>query len=81
MGRAMSEMWEYSHMQGMTGIFPGNIGSPIGGHTGMVGMIEMLRGVSVPPLMSRPPMGPNGPVGGGNYIAFKPRTEEDEMKD
>ncbi|PHU06970.1 N6-adenosine-methyltransferase MT-A70-like [Capsicum chinense] len=68
-------------LRGMTGIFPGNIGSPIGGHTGMVGMIEMLRGVSVPPLMSRPPMGPNGPVGGGNYIAFKPRTEEDEMKD
>ncbi|OIT20364.1 PREDICTED: N6-adenosine-methyltransferase MT-A70-like [Nicotiana attenuata] len=81
MGRAMSEMWEHSHMQGMTAMFPGNMG-PRGGHRGMVGMMGMPRGVGVPPPMPRPPMGPNGGfVGGGNSIALKPRTEEDDMKD
>ncbi|CAN4127893.1 unnamed protein product [Withania somnifera] len=78
MGRAMSEMWEHPHMQGMTAMFPGNMGGPRGGHRGMVGMMGMPRGVGVPPPMPRPPM---GPVGGGNLIALKPRTEEDEMKD
>ncbi|XP_009757794.1 N6-adenosine-methyltransferase MT-A70-like [Nicotiana sylvestris] len=81
MGRAVSEMWEHSHMQGMTAMFPGNMG-PRGGHRGMVGMMGMPRGVGVPPPMPRPPMGPNGGfVGGGNSIALKPRTEEDDMKD
>ncbi|KAM3378918.1 N6-adenosine-methyltransferase MT-A70-like isoform X2 [Capsicum galapagoense] len=81
MGRAMSEMWEHPHMQGMTAMFPGNMGGPRGGHRGMVGMMGMPRGVGVPPPMPRPPMGLSGPVGGGNSIALKPRTEEDEMKD
>ncbi|PHT40548.1 N6-adenosine-methyltransferase MT-A70-like [Capsicum baccatum] len=80
-GRAMSEMWEHPHMQGMTAMFPGNMGGPRGGHRGMVGMMGMPRGVGVPPPMPRPPMGLSGPVGGGNSIALKPRTEEDEMKD
>lgn len=48
----------------------------------MVGMMGMPRGVGVPPPMHRPPMGPNGQIGGGgNSIALKPRSEEDELKD
>lgn len=78
MGRAMSEMWEHPHMQGMAAVFPGNMGGLRGGHRGMVGMMGMPRGVGVPPPMTRPPM---GPVGGGNPISLKPRSEEDEMKD
>ncbi|KAK4730174.1 hypothetical protein R3W88_023162 [Solanum pinnatisectum] len=81
MGRAMSEMWEHPHMQGMTAMFPGNMSGPRGGQRGMVGMMGMPRGVGVPPPMHRPPMGPNGPIGGGNSIALKPRSEEDELKD
>ncbi|CAN4076715.1 unnamed protein product [Withania somnifera] len=78
MGKAMSEMWEHPHMQGMTATFPGNMGGPRGGRRGVVAMMGMPRGVGVPPPMPRPSM---GPVGGGNPIALKPRTEEDEMKD
>lgn len=78
MGRAMSEMWEHPHMQGMAAMFPGNMGGPRGGHRGMVGMMGMPRGVGVPPPMPRPTM---GPIVGGNSIALKPRSEEDEMKD
>lgn len=68
-------------MQGMKGISPGNMGGSRGGHRGMVGTMGMLRGVGVPPPMPRPPMLPNGLVGGGNSIALKARTEEDVRKD
>ncbi|KAM3325537.1 hypothetical protein P3S67_000662 [Capsicum chacoense] len=78
MGRAISEMWEHPHMQGMTAMFPGNMGLPRGRHRGMVDMLGIPKGVGIPPSMHRLPMGPNGPVGGGNSIALKPRTKEDE---
>ncbi|XP_047252722.1 N6-adenosine-methyltransferase MT-A70-like isoform X2 [Capsicum annuum] len=81
MGRAMTEMWQHPHMQGMAAMFPGNMGRPRGRHRGTVDMLGIPRGVGIPPPMPRPSMGPNGHVGGGNSIALKPRTEEDEMND
>ncbi|CAK9178765.1 unnamed protein product [Ilex paraguariensis] len=51
---------------------------PRGGPRGMVGMMGMPRGMSVPPPMHRPPM---GPIGGSHVIPLKPRSEEDDLKD
>ncbi|KAL3499079.1 hypothetical protein ACH5RR_041811 [Cinchona calisaya] len=79
MGRPMPEMW----MGGpeMTPMFSGGMGIRGGGPRGMAGVIGVPRGVGVPPPMQRPPMGPNGPMGGTNATALKPRSEEDDMKD
>nr|GMC99910.1 N6-adenosine-methyltransferase MT-A70-like [Ipomoea batatas] len=83
-GRPMPDMWmgggpaeHPPHMSGLPPMFPGNMGMR-GVPRGMVGMMGMPRGVGVPPPMSRPPIGPNGQVGGAN---MKPRTEEDDFKD
>ncbi|KAL0291858.1 UNVERIFIED_CONTAM: N6-adenosine-methyltransferase MT-A70-like [Sesamum calycinum] len=72
-GRGMQDMW----MGGPMMMGPRGVG-PRG-----MGMIGVPRGVGVPPPMHRPsPMAPSGLQGaGGNALALKPRTEEDDMKD
>lgn len=80
MGRPVQEMW-MGGGSGMPPMFSGGMGPRGGGPRGMVGIMGMPRGVGVPPPMQRPPVGPNGPMGGANGIALKPRTEEDDMKD
>lgn len=80
MGRPLPDMWMGG--PGMPPVFhPGGVGPRGGGPRGMTGIMGVPRGVGVPPPMQRPPMGPNGPVGGPSAIALKPRTEEDDMKD
>ncbi|KAK4421476.1 N6-adenosine-methyltransferase MT-A70-like [Sesamum alatum] len=72
-GRGMQDMW----MGGPMMMGPRGVG-PRG-----MGMIGVPRGVGVPPPMHRQsPMHPGGMQGGGgNALALKPRTEEDDMKD
>lgn len=82
MGRPMPDMWMGG--PGMPPMFPGGGMGPRsggGGPRGMAGIMGVPRGVGVPPPMHRPPMGPNGPMGGTSASALKPRTEEDDMKD
>ncbi|KAL0313421.1 UNVERIFIED_CONTAM: N6-adenosine-methyltransferase MT-A70-like [Sesamum radiatum] len=68
-GRGIQDMW----MGGPMMMGPRGVG-PRG-----MGMIGVPRGVGVPPPMHRP--SPMAPSGGGNALALKPRTEEDDMKD
>ncbi|XP_057968670.1 N6-adenosine-methyltransferase MT-A70-like [Malania oleifera] len=79
--RSMQDMWLGP---GLPPVFPGAGGpgpliGPRGGRR-VMGMMEMARGMVVPPL-HRPALGSNASIGGANGIPPKPRTEEDDMKD
>ncbi|KAK4769160.1 hypothetical protein SAY86_027310 [Trapa natans] len=72
--RPVSDMW----------MFPGGgpMMGPRGGPRGVMGMMGMPpRGMGVPPLFHRPPMGPNSPAGGSNAMPQKQKSEDDELMD